>query len=316
MIGLAKRLELLACAAAIGAAESHDRPLPVGGQAVIEGIMMKGYRRWALAVRLQDGTIWREHWPLRPWKLGGAERWPIIRGFLTMIEMLREGFRGLARSTELALGEKEEMTAKDLVITVAAAVLMVIGLFVALPLWGADLMVHYGLVPSWSGSLVEGVLRGAVFIGYLALIGLWGDIQRVLAYHGAEHKVINGYESGGPMTPERLLAASRIHRRCGTSFLLIVVIVSILVFSVVSTGGLLGRIASRVLLLPLVVGISYEIIRGASTSSWGGILMKPALCLQYLTTREPTEDQLEVALRSLEEALGANFAGVEEDLCK
>ncbi len=295
------------------AAAKAAKALPVGGQAVIEGVMIKGYQRWAMAVRLQDGRILREHWPLRPFKLWGLARFPVIRGFSTMVEMLREGFRGLSRSTELALGEQEQMTAWDLLVTVVVAALLVLGLFIVLPVWGADRLVGLGLVPAWSGPLMEGLLRAVVFLAYLVLIGCWGDIQRVLAYHGAEHKVINAYEAGGSMAMDQLKAASRIHRRCGTSFLLVVVMVSILVFSLVGDGGLLWRLGSRVLLLPVVVGLSYEIIRAASVSDWGGALMKPALWLQYLTTREPSEDQLAVALQSLEEALDRTFSQEGDD---
>ena len=147
-----------------------------------------------------------------------------------------------------------------------------------------------------------------MFIAYLGLIGLWKDVARVLAYHGAEHKTINAYESSRPMTVQSVMECPRLHPRCGTSFLLIVVIVSILVFSLAGTGGLLWRIGSRVCLIPVVVGLSYEIIRAASgMGERGRAMMKPAMCLQYLTTREPSPDQVEVGIRSLEEALDVKF---------
>jgi uncharacterized protein YqhQ len=308
---------------------THKIKIPVGGQAVIEGVLMKGESRWGLAVRRPDGEIFEESWPNSsrtkryPWKL------PIFRGVVTMIEMVGVGFRALGRSAEVALGEaEEELTKKDIAIAVSLGILVVVGLFIALPMWLSEKGAAFlGFPASAIGrNVLEGLLRGVIFVGYVAVIGLWGDIRQVFRYHGAEHKTINAFENtdfgeagsdggdGEKMTPEFVAAQSRIHPRCGTSFLLIAILIGIAVFSVVGGGGILWRIGMRVALLPLVVGISYEIIRLSSRSEpvgrWGLIskcakcLMYPALSLQYLTTREPDSGQIEVAMTSLDIALG------------
>jgi len=188
------------------------------------------------------------------------------------------------------------------------AAVMVIGLFIALPVYAADWIRRAAGLPAWSGHLIEGCVRGLVFVAYLGMIGLWKDMARVLAYHGAEHKTINAYESCRPMTVESVSRCSRLHPRCGTSFLLIVIIVSIIVFSLAGPGGIVWRIASRVCLIPVVVGVSYEFIRAMSRMGRAGrCVMTPAMSLQYLTTREPSPDQVEVGIRSLEEALDLKF---------
>jgi len=306
---LKNALTLIASSLAAWAAEGErPAPMPVGGQAVIEGVLMKGYERWGLAVRTEKGDIVTEHWPAKNWAKKGLGRIPVVRGFLNMIEMLREGFKALSRSASIALGEDDEMTTKDLVITALVAAAMVIGLFVALPVWLGDLAKRTAGLSDWGGHVAEGCARGLVFIAYLAVIGLWSDMARILAYHGAEHKTINAYESNQPMTVESVSKQSRLHPRCGTSFLLIVVVVSIVVFSLAGGGGIVRRVLLRIGLIPVVVGVSYEFIRGASRLGRAGrCVMAPALTLQYLTTREPAGDQVEVGIRSLEEALDTKF---------
>ena len=280
--------------------------MPVGGQAVIEGVLMKGKELWGLAVRRPDGTIFRESWnndsrvTRYPWKA------PLLRGIVIMCEMMATGFRALSRSAEIALEEtQEKLTVKDIVFAVVMAVAAVAGLFVALPLWLADWAERAFSLSSLWANVFEGFVRAAIFIGYVGLIGLWSDIRRVFCYHGAEHKTINAFESDREMTPEAIAPCSRIHPRCGTSFLLIAVIVSIAVFSAIGGGGFLWRVGTRVLLIPLVIGVSYEIIRLTSNAGrLGRLLMAPVLSLQYLTTREPDLGQIEVALTSLNAALG------------
>ncbi|MCR5346346.1 MAG: DUF1385 domain-containing protein [Fretibacterium sp.] len=301
-------LNFFALAAGLFADEAGR--IPVGGQAVIEGVLMKGEGRWGLAVRRPGGDVFREHWPNSsrtrrlPWKL------PLLRGMVIMCEMMATGFRALSRSAEIALEEEEEeMTFRDTVLTVVVAVLAVGGLFIALPLWAAGLGARlWDLSPLWT-NVLEGCVRAAIFVGYIAVIGMWPDIQQVFRYHGAEHKTINAFEGGLEMTPENILTCSRIHPRCGTSFLLIAVIVSIAVFSPIKTviasagGGFWSQVGARVLLIPVVIGISYEIIRLASKGIVGRVLISPLLSLQYLTTREPDLGQAEVALISLNVAL-------------
>ncbi len=293
-------------------AEGLERKrMPVGGQAVIEGVLMKGPERWGLSVRKPDGEIENETWQSfsrtkrMPWKL------PILRGVVTMVEMMTVGFRALNKSAQIAVGEEEKITPKEFLLSVLVAIGAVVGLFIALPLWLSDLAVASWGLTQTGKNVLEGCVRGLVFLTYVGGIGLWSEIRQVFRYHGAEHKTINAFESGAEMTPESISKFSRIHPRCGTSFLLIVVAVSIVVFSVAGSGSILWRIGSRIVLLPLVMGISYEIIKGASCAGLlGRILMAPAMSFQYLTTREPDVKQIEVALTSLETALGRRLSPV------
>ncbi|MFP4482406.1 MAG: DUF1385 domain-containing protein [Thermovirgaceae bacterium] len=288
-----------------GLAAFGKREIPVGGQAVIEGVLMRGPERWGLSVRTSEGDIRRHAWASRPWSQIRPWNLPLFRGVATMAEMLYTGTKALSLSAEISLGEEESLGTWGLVLSIGAAILAVVGLFVALPLLAADLAErHLGLSPG-SRHIVEGLARAGVFIGYIAVIGLWKEIGRVFEYHGAEHKTINAFEAGEEMEPAAIARYSRIHTRCGTSFLLVVVAVSVVVFSLIGEGGILWRVASRVLLLPLVIGISYEIIKWCGKNRKAGrILMWPALWLQYLTTREPDESQIEVAVSALETALG------------
>jgi uncharacterized protein YqhQ len=232
-----------------------------------------------------------------------------------MADMIKVGMRALSISAERALGEEDSFSHVELAISIAFALLMVAGLFIALPVWLSDYLSEKLGVSYAVKNIIEGAARCSVFILYIATVGLWKDIQRVFSYHGAEHKTINAYESELPLTPESVAKCSRIHRRCGTSFLLVVVVVSIFVFSFFGEGAIWLRALARVVLLPLVVGLSYEVIRGASKSdTWGKYLMMPALSLQYLTTREPDVSMLEVAIKSLDVALNphAVLSGIDE----
>ena len=286
-------------------ADDADRKIPVGGQAVIEGVLMKGKNLWGLAVRKPSGEIFTDKWPNSsrtkryPWKL------PFLRGVVIMCEMMSTGFKALSKSAEVALEEEEEkMTWKDILSSVILAVIAVGGLFIALPLWLAGFVAETPLYV----NITEGALRAVIFVGYVAVIGLWKDIREVFRYHGAEHKTINAFEHGLEMTPENIMTCSRIHPRCGTSFLLIAVIVSIIIFSPVKTliagESFALQVIARIVLIPVVVGISYEIIRLASKSGKIGLcVIAPFLTLQYLTTREPDIKQAEVALLSLDTAM-------------
>jgi len=281
-----------------------ERRIPVGGQAVIEGVLMKGPQHWGLAVREPEGNIWLKSWLASKWIENPWLKLPLIRGVATMIDMMRIGTKALSLSAEVSLGEEDSFTFGELVGSIAFALLFVIGLFIALPMFLSEFITeNYGLSAVWKNCL-EGVFRAIVFIGYVFVISLWGDMRRVFEYHGAEHKTINAYEAYADLTPDSVANYSRIHRRCGTSFLLIAVFVSIVVFSVVTVDTAMGRVLSRIVLLPLVIGISYEFIRAAAKSDgWGKVCIAPALSLQYITTREPSADQLEVAIASLHIAL-------------
>jgi len=291
-----------------------EREVPVGGQAVLEGVLMRGPKRWGLAVRTPTGDIWTKSWIGRSWADKGFWKLPILRGLAVMAEMLCTGTKALSLSAEIALPNEESIGKGGFVASVAIAIIAVIVFFVALPLLMSDWLVGFWSLGEGVGQVLEGIIRGAIFVGYVAAIGLWKDIRRVFAYHGAEHKTINAYESGEELVPARVSAYSRIHPRCGTSFLLVVVIVSIIVFSAVPTRGLFMRIGSRVLLLPLVIGISYEIIKWCGKAGRvGRLFMLPTLWLQYLTTREPDMEQLAVAIRALEVALGCDVESYNQE---
>ena len=285
--------------------DAEERKIPVGGQAVIEGVLMKGKNLWGLAVRRPSGDIFTETWPNSSRTKRYPYRLPLIRGVVIMCEMMSTGFKALSKSAEVALEEEEEkMTWKDILMAVILAVVAVGGLFIALPLWLAGYIAETPLYV----NIMEGVLRAVIFIGYVAIIGMWKDIREVFKYHGAEHKTINAFEHGLKMTPENIMTCSRIHPRCGTSFLLIAVIVSIIIFSPVKTliagESFILQVIARIILIPVVIGISYEIIKIASNSGKFGLcIIAPFLTLQFLTTREPNIKQAEVALVSLDTAL-------------
>lgn len=285
--------------------EADNRKIPVGGQAVIEGVLMKGKNLWGLAVRRPSGDVFTENWPNSSRTKRYPYKLPFIRGIVIMCEMMATGFKALSKSAEVALEEdNEKMTWKDILMAVLLAVVAVGGLFIALPLWLAGFVADTPLFV----NITEGVLRAVIFIGYVAVIGLWKDIREVFKYHGAEHKTINAFEHGLEMTPENIMTCSRIHPRCGTSFLLIAVIVSIIIFSPVKTliagESFILQVLARIILIPIVIGISYEIIKLASNSGKFGLcLIAPFLSLQYLTTREPNINQAEIALISLDTAL-------------
>ncbi|MDR1650844.1 MAG: DUF1385 domain-containing protein [Synergistaceae bacterium] len=280
------------------------RRIPVGGQAVIEGVLMKGPEHWGLAVRRPDGTMYCRSWLESRWQKRGLWKVPVIRGFASMAEMMRMGFKAMSFSAEQALGEDGSFSFFEMFCTALFAAVMVGGLFIALPVWISDRIARYADISGAAKNAAEGAARGAVFVAYIAAVGMWKDIRRVFAYHGAEHKTINAWETGAELTPEGVASCSRIHRRCGTSFIIVAVVVSIVIFSFFGGGPIWRRVLARVLLLPVVVGISYEIIKEASKSdTWGRCLIMPALSLQYLTTREPDPSMIEVAVKSLDAAL-------------
>ena len=290
------------------AQNKNEKKIPVGGQAVIEGVLMKGKNLWGLAVRRPNGEVFTESWKNSSRTERVPYKFPFIRGVVVMCEMMATGFRALSKSAEVALEESnEKMTFKDIFLAVITAIIAVGGLFIALPLW---LSSSFGLSPLYT-NIFEGILRAIIFIGYVAIIGSWNDIKEVFKYHGAEHKTINAFESNLEMTPENIMKCSRIHPRCGTSFLLIAVIVSIIVFSPVKiliSGNFLAQVLARIILIPLVIGISYEIIKLASNSGKIGLcFISPFLTLQYLTTREPNINQAEVALISLKTAMNGEL---------
>lgn len=278
----------------------------IGGQAVIEGVMMRGPKSTAIAVRKDDGEIVLK----KDENHSISERYkflklPILRGVVSLIEMMIIGIQTLSYSATMAGYEEEEtLTTKDITIALASAVVFAVVLFVILPTVAVK-FISANIKTPFLLSLAEGFLRIAIFVAYVAVISLMKDIRRVFEYHGAEHKAVHCYEHGEELTPENAKKYSTVHPRCGTSFIMIVMIVSILLFSLLGWPGIIARIISRILLLPLVAGISYELIQlaGRSNSQFLKILNTPGMWLQKLTTREPDESQLEVAIAALKAVL-------------
>ena len=281
-------------------------PRYVGGQAVMEGVMMRGATTWAVAVRTPDGGIRTEVNDAPVW----AKRWarvPLARGVATLVESMSLGVRALTWSADQAADPDERLSKGAVGGTVAFAIVFFSGVFIVLPALAARGL--GGLLEGgFAFNLFEGVLRLGMFLGYVALIGRMPDIRRVFMYHGAEHKAIAAYERDVELTPESAQRFSTAHVRCGTNFLLTVMVVTILLYSAFGRPGWVVLIASRLLLIPLVAGASYELIRYAARNMhrrWVATAMKPGLALQKLTTREPTLDQLEVAIASLKAVLSA-----------
>lgn len=279
-------------------------PRYVGGQAVMEGVMMRGASTWAVAVRTPEGDIKVEVNEAPEW----AKKWgkvPLARGVATLVESMALGMRALTWSANQAVDPEERLSKGAMGGTMAFAIVLFSGIFIVLPALAAKGMGHF-----FSGgvafNLMEGTIRLAMFLGYVSAIGRIPDIRRVFQYHGAEHKAIAAYERDVELTPESAQRFSTAHVRCGTNFLLTVMVVTILLYSVFGRPGWLVLIASRVLLIPLVAGASYEIIRFAARNMhrrWVANSMRPGLALQKLTTREPELDQLEVAIASLKAVL-------------
>lgn len=276
----------------------------VGGQAVIEGVMMRGPEYIATAVRTPSGEITIKKDPAH--SLG--EKYPIlkkpfIRGTIALGESLVYGMKSLSYSAQAAGEEEEQLTTKQMAATMTFSAVLAIIFFLVIPTYGAK------FIPGVAEStvrlnIVEGILRLAIFLLYIWGISLASDIRRVFEYHGAEHKTIWTYEAGEALTVENVKKHSRLHPRCGTNFLLIVMVVSIFVFAFLGWPNLIERIISRIILMPVVAGISYELIRlaGRTENRMIQTLVKPGLWLQYLTTREPHGDQIEVAIKALEAA--------------
>ena len=282
-------------------------PRYVGGQAVMEGVMMRGATTWAVSVRTREGGIRTEVNEAPSW----AKKWakvPLARGVATLAESMAIGMRALSWSTDQAVAPSERPSTKATGGTVAFAIVFFSAVFIVLPALAARGIGGFFLDGSYAFNLFEGMLRLGIFLGYIALIGRIPDIRRVFMYHGAEHKAIAAYENDVELTPASAQRFSTAHVRCGTNFLLTVMVVTILAYAVFGRPGWVVLIASRLLLIPLVAGVSYEIIRSAARNmgkAWVATAMKPGLALQKLTTRPPTDDQLEVAITSLKAVLSA-----------
>jgi len=293
-----------------------SRDAPVGGQAILEGVMMRGVSTWAAAVRTPEGEIEITSEPVVSWaKRHRILRVPVIRGVVALAESLKIGFRALAFSANAQMDEDEEpIGGFTWGLTVALSLALAVGLFFVVPV-GLTSLIKDQLGSAVLFWLVEGVVRTAIFIGYIAAISRLRDLRRVFEYHGAEHKTISCFEAGDELSPARAARYSRLHPRCGTSFLLIVMVLAIFVFAPLGLPEWYWLVLSRVLGIPLIAGLSYEVIKWAGRNrrkAWVRTLMWPGLMLQNLTTREPDHDQLAVAIASLEEVLAVEGSDLEQ----
>lgn len=290
----------------------------VGGQAVIEGVMMRGKTHVAVAVRQPDGEISVDVRPVN----SISDRYPILkkpflRGVVSLVESLVMGMKALAYSAQVSGDEDEKLDSKEMALTIAVSAGLAILLFIVIPTWSMRFLTgitqdHMAL------NLAEGVLRMAIFLAYIAAISSMNDIQRVFQYHGAEHKTIYTYEAGLPLKVENVRPFSTLHPRCGTNFLMIVMLIGMFIFTFLGWPSLWERIASRIILMPVIAGVSYELIRyaGAHTDNpLVRIAITPGLLLQKLTTRQPDDSQIEVAIASLKAVVPPEDLAQEPEAC-
>lgn len=289
----------------------------IGGQAVIEGVMMKGRKGWTVAVRGPRGDVLVKKEELT--ELPKILRLPLLRGVVALFHALFIGIKAIEFSASKAYEEEDGKKLNPMAIgfTIVLSIILGIVLFVLLPLYATKLL---GLVflsvskSSFVFNLVDGIIRVFFFLVYIISIGMWKEMRRIFEYHGAEHKVIHAYENGKELTLNNIKGYSPLHPRCGTSFLLIVMVMSILIFSFIPQGwAFIYKFLSRLILIPLIAGLSYEFLKVSARMKDNLImhlLIQPGLLLQRLTTREPDDTQIEVALRALEEVLRIEEANV------
>ncbi len=291
------------------------KPFYHGGQAVIEGVMMRGKRNLAISVRRPDGKLEVIKQPLANIYKGRLREIPLVRGVIVLIETLVLGVQALLHSAQIASAEEENIPTAALWGIVAASMAFAVALFFITPLLATryfDIYIASDLI----SNLIEGLVRIGIFIAYLKLIGLFPDVKRVFAYHGAEHKVVNAYEAGCPLELEAIKSYSTAHARCGTSFIFAVLIIAILVFALLGRPSLWLTILSRIILLPVIAALGYEVTRFLarySKSILSRILLAPGLMLQTMTTREPDDSQLEAAISALNEVIEADNSEGKEN---
>lgn len=285
-----------------------SKPFNYGGQAVIEGVMMRGRKHMAVAVRNPQGEIVLHSEPLNPRIYSSfINKVPFLRGFTLLWDALVLGMRTLMFSAEVAMGEEEaQFTGPMAWGTVAFSLLLAVAIFFVSPLLLISLIKQFVDVSILVQHLIEGLVRLALFLAYVWGIGFLAEIKRVFGYHGAEHKAINAYEQGVELTPEKVAQCSIVHPRCGTAFLLIVMVISIFVFALVGDPPLWLKIVSRIVLIPVIAGIAYEFLKFSAAHQKNPLmklLIAPGLALQGLTTREPDLSMLEVSIAALKKLL-------------
>jgi len=277
-----------------------------GGQAVIEGVMIRGRKAAITAVRRPNGGLTMNIQPLSAVYTGRMRKTPLIRGIIVLIEAMTLGIKSLLYSANVSLEEEEtKISGKAIWLMIALALLLAIVLFLIIPLFLTRLINPY-TSSSLVFHLIEGLIRLAIFIAYLKLVGLLSDIKRVFTYHGAEHKAVNAFENGMPMEVEAVRKYDTAHVRCGTSFLFAVLVIAIVVFALVGRPALWLMVLSRILLIPVIAALGYELIYFGANHPKNMLVravLAPGLWLQELTTKEPNDAQIEVALSALRKAV-------------
>ena len=279
----------------------EDKIITYGGQAVIEGVMMRGQKAFAIAMRAPDGSIAVHKESLAAVYRSRIAKIPFLRGTILLWDALGLGMRALTISANTQTGEEEKLEGPALYLTLATSLAIGIGLFVLLPASVGGAAEYYLGWHNLAHNLLEGLVRLVLLVGYIWGIGFMPDVKRLFGYHGAEHKTINAYEAGVELTPENVAKFPLEHPRCGTAFLLTFVLLSVLVHSLLGDMEFVPRLVSRVLLIPVIAGLAVEFIRWTAnnlTNPFVRFIIKPNLALQSLTTREPDTSMLEVAIES------------------
>jgi uncharacterized protein YqhQ len=280
---------------------------------VIEGVMMRGRRQATVAVRTPAGAIVAQHEPLNAGRRNTWENLPFLRGVLMLWDTLNLGMRAMIFSMNIATGEEEPQPKGSTAGMVALSVVLAVGLFMVTPFL-------IGSLAGWLGAslllreLIDGIASMGIFVGYLALVGRMPDAQRLFGYHGAEHKVVNAFEAGAPLTVASVRRFTLIHPRCGTSFLLVVVVLGIMLFSLVGWMPFWARLLARLAFVPLIAAIAFELLRLSASNyhrPWVRALVAPSLAFQRLTTREPNDAMIETAIAALLPVLAADGVAVE-----
>lgn len=294
---------------------SANRPHTYGGQAVIEGVMIRGQHNIAVAARRPDGSVAVQCQPLNPLFTGALRRIPLIRGVATMAETLTLGMRALSWSANVAAeAEGEEIGRGSMVGMMMVSLTVAIGLFFLVPVF-ASRGLEGLLGSSHAANIAEGAIRLALFLGYIILIGRMEDIRRVFMYHGAEHMTVHAQENDDPLEIPYIRQYPTAHPRCGTAFLLVVMVVAIVAFIFVGREPFWWLIASRIVLIPLIAAVSYEVIRFSgrhASNPLVHLITAPSLALQSLTTRQPDDDQIEIAITAMQQAQLADRGKLEE----
>ena len=281
----------------------EDRIITYGGQAVLEGVLMRGQKAFAIAMRAPDGSITIHTEKLAKVYRSGITKVPFIRGVILLWDALGLGMKALTISANTQTGEDEKLEGPALYLTLGLSMTIGIGLFFLLPAGIGGAAEHYLGWSSWLNNLTEGLVRLGLLVGYVWAISFMPDVKRLFMYHGAEHKTINAFEAGAELTPEVVAKYPIEHARCGTAFLLTLVLLSILVFTLLGPMPLLWRLTTRILFIPVLAGIAIEYIRWTANhldSPFVQFLIKPNLALQHLTTRTPDLAMLEVAIQSFQ----------------